>query len=283
MTAARRIDAHVHFWKLARGDYGWITPELAPLMRDFGPDDLRPHLAAAGIDAVVLVQAAPTAAETRFLLDIAAAEPLVAGVVGWADMAAPDAPDAVAALAENPRLRGVRPMIQDIPDTDWMLRAEPAPAFRAVAETGLRFDALVKPRHLRNLSRLLERHPDLKTVVDHGAKPDIAGGGFAAWADDIRAVAEGSAALCKLSGLATEAGAGWRADDLRPTIDHLVAVFGPDRLMFGSDWPVLTLAATYEAWLAALAACLSGLDDTALAGIFGGNAARFYGLAAAPA
>jgi len=114
---------------------------------------------------------------------------------------------------------------------------ELAPAFRAVAETGLRFDALVKPRHLRNLRRLLERHPDLKTVIDHGAKPDIAGGGFAAWADDIRAVAEGSAALCKLSGLVTEAGAGWRADDLRPTIDQLVAVFGPERLMFGSDCP----------------------------------------------
>ncbi|MEX2009626.1 MAG: amidohydrolase family protein, partial [Dongiaceae bacterium] len=161
MTAARRVDAHVHFWKLARGDYGWITPEVAPLMRDFGPDDLRPHLAAAGIDAVVLVQAAPTAAETRFLFDIAAAEPLVAGVVGWTDMAAADA---IAALAENPRLRGVRPMIQDIADVDWMLRDELAPAFRAVAETGICFDALVKPPHLRNLRRLLERHPDLKTV-----------------------------------------------------------------------------------------------------------------------
>ena len=172
----RRVDAHQHFWRLARGDYGWLTPAKGPIYRDFGPADLTPLLARAGIDATVLVQAAPTVDETRFLLELARTTPVVAGVVGWAPLDAPDAPDVVAALAREPALKGLRPMLHDIPDVDWMLRPEVAPGLRAIAAADLTFDALVRPPHLPNLRRLLERHPDLRVVIDHGAKPEIGRG-----------------------------------------------------------------------------------------------------------
>ena len=173
---ARRVDAHQHFWRLDRADYGWLTPAQAPIYRDFEPADLAPLLARAGIDATVLVQAAPTVAETRFLLELAAATPAVAGVVGWAPLAAPNAPDVVAELARAPHLKGLRPMIHDIPDVDWMLGPALAPGLRAIAASDLVFDALVRPPHLPNLRRLLDRHPDLRVVIDHGAKPEIGEG-----------------------------------------------------------------------------------------------------------
>jgi len=168
MTGARprRVDAHQHFWRLARGDYGWLTPEKGPIYRDFGAADLTPLLARAGIDATVLVQAAPTVDETRFLLDLARTTPVVAGVVGWAPLDAPDAPDVVAALAREPALKGLRPMIHDIPDVDWMLGPEVARGLRAIAAADLTFDALVRPPHLPNLRRLLDRHPELRVVID---------------------------------------------------------------------------------------------------------------------
>ena len=154
------IDAHQHFWQLARGDYGWLTPELKPLYRDFMPDDLTPHLAQHEIDGTILVQAAPTVAETEFLLGIADATPFVLGVVGWTDFAAPSAAKDIAHVAQYPKLVGLRPMIQDIADDDWMLRAELAPAFEAMIDADLTFDALVLPRHLPNLRRILSRYPE---------------------------------------------------------------------------------------------------------------------------
>lgn len=280
---ARVIDAHQHFWRLDRGDYGWITPDLAPIYRDFGPGDLAPLLAAAGIGETILVQAAPTAAETRFLLHTAWATSFVAGVVGWADMAAPDAPDAIARLAEDASLVGIRPMIHDIPDPDWMLGRALEPAFRALIELDLTFDALVRPRHLANLRVLLARHPDLRLIIDHGAKPDLAGWGRsretrAAWAEAMQGLARSTPAACKLSGLVTEAGRGWRVDDLRPYVEHLLECFGTDRVIWGSDWPVVDLAGGYAAWWDATQACLTGLDPDARAKVLGGNAARYYGV-----
>jgi L-fuconolactonase len=280
---ARRIDAHQHFWRLDRGDYGWITPDLAPIHRDFGPGDLAPLLAAAGIGETILVQAAPTDAETRFLLHTAWATSFVAGVVGWADLAAPDAPDALARLAEDASLVGIRPMIHDIPDPDWMLGPALEPAFRALVELDLTFDALVRPRHLASLRVLLARHPDLRVVVDHGAKPDIAGWGRsrearAAWAEAMRGLARETGAACKLSGLVTEAGPGWRAGDLRPYVELLLEGFGADRVIWGSDWPVVGLAGGYAAWWDATQACLAGVGADEQAKILGGNAARYYGV-----
>ena len=203
------IDAHQHFWQLNRGDYGWLTPDLKPLYRDFMPDDLTPHLQQTGIDGTILVQAAPTIAETEFLLKIADETPFVLGVVGWVDFAASSAVEDIARLAENPALVGLRPMIQDIADDDWMLRPDLAPAFDAMIKADLTFDALVLPRHLPRLRKLLSRYPDLRTVIDHGAKPDISGGQFDTWANDISIIANESSAYCKLSGLLTEAGADW--------------------------------------------------------------------------
>lgn len=274
----RRIDSHVHFWALARGDYGWLTPDLAPLYRDFGRDDLAPLIAAAGIDAIILVQAAPSEAETRYLLDAAVDYDRVAGVVGWADMAASDAPSRIAAMAENKLLKGIRPMIHDIPEIDWVLRPELGPAFRALVAHDLAFDALVRPPHLPALRRLADRHPDLRIVIDHGAKPAIADSRFDDWAAAMAGFARGTPVFCKLSGLVTESGADWTDDRLRPYVDHLVAAFSPARLLWGSDWPVLTLAADYGAWWAAANRLLAGIDEHGRACIFGGNAAEFYRL-----
>lgn len=274
----RRIDSHVHFWALARGDYGWLTPDLGPLYRDFDRDHLAPLIDAAGVDAVVLVQAAPSEAETDFLLDRAAQYDRVAGVVGWIDMAAGDASSRIDALAENRRLKAIRPMIHDIPEIGWMLREELAPAFRALVAHDLAFDALVRPVHLAALRRLADRHPDLRIVIDHGAKPDIANDGFDGWAASMAGLARETPVYCKLSGLVTEAGADWTEDRLRRYVDHLVTEFTPFRLLWGSDWPVVTLAASYGAWWATANRLLAGLDEVGRERIFGGSAAEFYHL-----
>jgi L-fuconolactonase len=277
-----RIDAHHHVWTLSRGDYGWLqpTPSLASICRDFTLAELRPPLAAAGIDATVLVQAAPTLAETRFLLDVARESGgLVRGVVGWADLGAADAIDTLAALARDPLLKSVRPMLQDLADHEWIARPEVQPALAALPPLGVRFDALIKPLHLRSLLHVLERHPDLEVVVDHCAKPDIAGQRWQPWADDIAALARDTNAHCKLSGLVTEAGTRWSVDALRRYVDHVLDCFGPKRVLWGSDWPVVTLAASYQAWSSATDTLLAGMSPVDREAIRGGNARRFYGLA----
>jgi L-fuconolactonase len=273
-----QVDAHQHFWRLSRGDYGWLTPELAPIHRDFGPADLRPLTRAAGVERTVLVQAAPTEAETGFLLELAEEEPLVAGVVGWVDFEAEDAAHRIAALAARPKLVGLRPMMQDMADDRWMLREELAPALRAMAEEGLTFDALVFPRHLPTLSEFAHRYPGLDIVIDHAAKPDIAAGARDSWARDIGAIAGETRLVCKLSGLITEAGPGWSAEQLRPYVEILLEAFGADRLMWGSDWPVVNLAGSYASWRTAAETLLAGRSDDERAAIFGQTASVFYGL-----
>ncbi|MEM1428075.1 MAG: amidohydrolase family protein [Pseudomonadota bacterium] len=273
-----RIDAHQHFWALARGDYGWLTPDLAPIYRDFGPDDLHPLLTSHGIDGTVLVQAAPTAAETRYMLDLAATHDFVLGVVGWADLEDTDAPDALAALAREPKLVGLRPMIQDIADPDWMLQPALSPAFEAMSALGLVFDALTLPKHLPNLRKLLARHRELRVVIDHISKPRIAAGAFQDWATDIAAIARETTAHVKLSGLVTEAGDDWTVEDLEPFAAHVLNVFGADRVLWGSDWPVCTLAATYDQWVAATQSLLAPLAPGEREAVLGRNAQRLYAL-----
>ncbi|MCE9596156.1 MAG: amidohydrolase family protein [Planctomycetes bacterium] len=279
MAATARVDAHQHFWKVARGDYGWLTPALPALYRDFGPEDLAPLLARHGLDATILVQAAPTLAETEFLLDLAARTPFVVGVVGWVDFEARDAVATLARLAEHPKLVGVRPMIQDVADERWMLRADFEPVFRALVELDLAFDALVLPRHLAHLLRLVERHPDLRVVIDHCAKPAIRDGarwsGFARWRDELSQLARSPRVAAKLSGLATEARDGWTVDDLAPFVEHVLAEFLPDRLMWGSDWPVVLNAGGYSRWWDATQTLLSGRTRDEH-GLFGRNALDFY-------
>jgi L-fuconolactonase len=271
-----RIDAHHHLWTLARGDYGWLTSDLAPIYRDFSLADLAPHLAAAGIEGTILVQAAPTEAETMFLLGIAENAEVVRGVVGWTDFDAADAMPRIDVLAARKLLVGLRPMVQDIADDDWLLGPALVPLLKAMAGYGLVFDALVKPRHLPRLLRVIDSHPDLQFVLDHCGKPQIATGEIAVWQRDIALLAKRPNIVCKLSGLATEAAPDWRIADLREAVDHVLACFGPARLLWGSDWPVVNLAGGYAKWLAAARALLADLSQDEKADVFGNNAARIY-------
>jgi L-fuconolactonase len=271
-----RIDAHHHLWTLARGDYGWLTPALEPIYRDFALPDLAPLLAAARIEGTILLQAAPTEAETLFMLDIAESADVVRGVVGWTDFDAADGVARIDAMAAHPLLVGLRPMVQEIPDDDWLLRPALAPLLGAMAGHGLVFDALALPRHLSRLLRVIDRHGDLQFVLDHCAKPHLKTGDIADWRADIADVAARDNIVCKLSGLVTEAGPDWQITDLRPTVDHILKCFGPKRLLWGSDWPVLNLAGDYEGWLAASETLLADLSVDEKAAIFGGNAARIY-------
>lgn len=271
-----RIDAHQHFWSLARGDYGWLTPEMEPIYRDFLPADLGPLLTEAGIDGTILVQAAPTVAETEFMIGLAREEPFIRGVVGWVDFEDPRAPGEIARLAGQSALVGLRPMIQDIADDDWMLGEGLVTTFGALIAADLTFDALTLPRHLPALRELLARHPNMRTVIDHGSKPMIRDGIMDGWHQDMAALASETSAFCKLSGLVTEARADWTVDDLRPYVDHLLDTFGPDRLVWGSDWPVCTLASSYGEWVEATGELLSGLAEDERSAILGGNAARAY-------
>jgi len=273
-----KIDAHQHFWALERGDYGWLTPELKPIYRDFLPDDLQPSLRRAGIEGTVLVQAAPTVAETEYLLSLAAENSFIKGVVGWVDFDAPDAAQEIAKLAGNPALVGLRPMIQDIDDPNWMLGANLAPAFQALQHFDLAFFALVLPRHLGQLFELLKRYPNMRSVIDHGAKPEIRDNTFSDWAADMAALANGTNAYCKLSGLVTEAARDWTTENLRPYVDHLLDTFGPQRLIWGSDWPVCTLASSYDRWVDTTETLLATQTDADRVAILGGNAANFYNL-----
>ena len=275
-----RIDSHQHFWTIKRDDYGWLTPDQVALYRDFQPANLSPLLKQAGIDRTVLVQAAPTVEETRYLLGLAERHEFVAAVVGWVDMQ--DRAASVQVLEEltlNPYFRGVRPMIQDIPDPGWILRPSLSEAFQFIVDHGLCFDALVKPVHLPHLLALLDRQPDLKVVVDHCAKPDIGGGEWLSWADQIGRIAAESAAYCKVSGLITETNSTQSYLDLHPYMDHVLACFGPDRVMWGSDWPVLTGRDRYCGWHSATQRWLSSLNARDREAIEGGTAARFYSIA----
>jgi len=271
-----RIDAHHHLWALARGDYGWLTPALAPIYRDFDLSDFKPLLAASRIEGTILVQAAPTEAETLFLLDIAEGAELVRGVVGWTDFDAADAAARIETLAARELLVGLRPMVQDIADEDWLLRPALAPLLTAMAKQRLVFDALVLPRHLTRLIAVVDRHADLPFVLDHCAKPYLATGDIAQWKQHIAELAQRSNVVCKLSGLVTEARADWQIADLRPAVDHVRNCFGPQRLLWGSDWPVVDLAGGYAKWFAATEILLADTTADEKTALFGGNAARVY-------
>ena len=277
------IDAHHHLWQLSRADYGWIgngnNPAVAPIERDYLAEDYRRIAAANGVVGSIAVQAAQTMAETRWLLQQADnSGGLIRGVVGWVDMAAANASELLGDLARDPLLRGIRPMLQEIPDTQWILQPNIRPALRAVMQLDLSFDLLVRPPHLKPALALLERHPDLRAIVDHGGKPQIAQGMWQPWADDIGLLAHETSVYCKLSGLVTEAGPGCKVADLRRYAEHLIECFGPERLVWGSDWPVMLLNGDYHGWLAASREFISGLSKADQSAIMGDNAIRFYRL-----
>jgi len=269
------VDAHQHFWNPARGDYGWLTPDL-PIHRVYGPDDLAPLMKAAGVDASIIVQAAPTAVETDYMLGIARRTPSVLGVVGWIDLAAADAAAQVRARAADPLFLGVRPMLQDIAQPDWILRPELDSGLRAIAEAGLVFDALVLSHQLDVAVELASRHANLSIVLDHGAKPKLGdGAAMVAWRADMARLAAKPNVVCKLSGLLTELPKGADVANVKQSADALFDLFGSQRLLWGSDWPVLTLAGDYQGWAAQARDLIAanGADETA---VMGGNALRIY-------
>jgi L-fuconolactonase len=277
------IDAHHHLWKVSRGDYFWLDsrkePSLAPIERDFLLDEYHDLAGTHRISGSVLVQAAQTVAETQWLLEQASnSKGLIRGVVGWADMMAKDAPDTIARLARNKTLRSLRPMLQDIPDVDWVLQPALDPAFRTLIELDLRFDVLIRPPHLESALTVLARYPELRAVIDHGAKPDIAHGMWQPWADGIERIARETGAWCKVSGLVTETSGNWSIDDLRRYVNHLIECFGPERLLWGSDWPVATLASGYGRWLQTAQQLLGSLSALEREKIMGANALAFYEL-----
>jgi len=276
-----QIDAHQHFWHPARGDYDWMPLDDTTLSRPYGPVDLAAERERLGIGHTVLVQAAATVQETEYMLGIADATPHVAAVVGWIDFEKHTDLDQLKRFANHPKFVGVRPMIQDNPDDDWMLRDDVQWGYRAVLDLGLTFDALGFPRHLTNFLTLLRRYPEMRAVVDHSMKPQIrnhSAASFRFWADGMRRIAKQTGAFCKLSGLVTEANLEWTVEQLRPYADHILTTFGPNRVMWGSDWPVCRLQCEYGDWLAAAKTLTESLDPAGRARVFGGTASDFYGL-----
>ncbi|MFB9950081.1 amidohydrolase family protein [Rhizobium puerariae] len=271
-----RIDAHQHFWRIADRAGQWPPPALAAIHRDFMPVDLKPLLDQASVDGTVLVQTMENEADTAFMLDLADRTPFILGVVGWVDMKAADAPANIARLAQHPKLRGFRPMLQDIADDYWIDDPRLDAAVAAMIEHGLVFDALVLPHHLGPLLNFACRHPGLPIVIDHGAKPPIAEGRFIGWHAPMKTLAGLPRVHCKLSGLLTEAG-DQKPQAVRPYAETIVDLFGPERVIWGSDWPVLRLAGDYRAWLGQ---CLDMVPNEHHVAVFGGNARRFYRLGA---
>jgi len=272
------IDSHQHFWNPTRGDYGWMPEDHPILSRAYGPVDLAPILDTHGVDQTIIVQAAPTIAETEYMLGIADATPSVAGVVGWIDFEKPSDAVALKRLAQHQKFLGVRPMIQDIPDETWMLRDDIQWAYELLCDLDLTFDALGFPQHMAHFHTIAERYPAMRVVLNHCMKPQIrdhSPENFKTWSDQISRLADETQAFCKLSGIVTEAD-GWSLEKLAPYVHHVIEAFGAERVMWGSDWPVCRLEAEYDAWLNAATTLLNDLPESARADVFGGTARRFY-------
>ena len=277
------VDAHHHFWTPSRHDYYWMAgAELDPIRRTFGPDDLRPLLTAAGVDATVLVQTVPSVPETREFMVTAAATDFVAGVVGWVDLTDPAVADTLAELRSQPNGRtlvGIRHQVHDETDAEWLLRPDVQRGLAAVRDAGLAYDILVRPRELPAALATANALPDMRFVIDHIAKPPIASGEIDAWSALMEPFRPLTHVSCKLSGMITEARwADWTPSDLRPYVHRAVDIFGTGRVMYGSDWPVCLLAGSYGAVKSALEEALPPLSPEEWTNVFGGNAIRIYGL-----
>jgi L-fuconolactonase len=281
-----RIDSHQHFWQLSRGDYSWLTKDLGVLYRDFLPVDIKSELSYANVSNTILVQAADTLAETDFMFSQASISDFVSGIVGWVDMECPKVLLQISKFMENPYFKGIRPMIQDIEDVDWMLKPELTPIFNFLEDNELSFDALVLPKHLQNLQCLLAQHPKLRVVIDHGGKPeiakalgcDISNSVNRKWAEDIEQLAKNNNVFCKLSGLLTEAGDKASYADIEPYMAHLLNCFGASKLMWGSDWPVVNLTSDYSTWVDIASNFIQQRPIEEQQNIWSGAAKNFYRL-----
>ena len=272
------IDAHQHYWNPARGDHSWMPQGHPILDRTYHPRDLEPLLNRHGIARTVLVQAADTINETEYMLGMADVTDSIAAVVGWVDFEDPSQLKQLERLAQHPKFVGVRPMIQDIADVNWMLRDDVQWGYQAVIDLDLTFDALGFPKHLDNFHTLLTRYPDMRCVIDHCMKPQIRDSAYQDWAPGIDRLARDTTACIKLSGIVTESDDDWTVADLKPYVDHVLETFGPRRIMWGSDWPVCLLQASYDLWHDAALELTDHLNDADKSRIFGGTATEFYRL-----
>jgi len=274
-----RIDAHQHFWRYNPMEYAWISDEMATLRRDFLPEDLEPALDSVGFDGAVAVQARQSLKETRWLLELAGRHGFIRAVVGWVDLRSPDLPSQLESLAQHRKLAGVRHVIQDEADDDFMMRPEFRRGIAQLVDFNLTYDLLLYPKHLPVALKLVEEFPDQPFVLDHIAKPRIADRLLSPWKEQITAMASFPNVYCKLSGMLTEARwREWQPDDFRPYLDTVFEAFGSARLMIGSDWPVCLLSADYGQAMHVVIDYLRGLPAEAQAGVLGENCARFYSI-----
>jgi L-fuconolactonase len=274
-----RVDSHQHFWDLSSGAYDWPTEDDGPIFRSFAPADLAPELAAARIDATVVVQTNDTLVDTDAMVAAAATNPWIAGIVGWAPLTDLRAAAEVIEARLDRGLRGIRHLIHREDDPDWLVRADVERGLSLIASYGLTFDVVaVFPNHLRHVATVADRHPDLVLVIDHLAKPPIRGTGWDVWRRQMADAADRPNVMAKLSGLDTAAGTDWTTDELRPSVDVALEAFGPDRLLFGSDWPVCLQVSAYGDVVSATERSLEGLTPTERAAVFGGAAQRVYRL-----
>jgi len=273
------IDAHHHLWRYSPLEYSWIDDGMTSLRRDFLLADLERELAVAGVDGTVAVQARQTLEETDWLLSVAEGSRLLRGVVGWAPIASRDFPVILDRLKSDKKLKGLRHVIQGESDDNYINRPDFNRGIKALAETGLVYDILIFEKHLAATIEFVDRHPNQVFVLDHIAKPPIRDSVLKPWKRNISELARRTNVCCKLSGLVTEAGwSTWSDADLRPYVDVVLDAFTPKRLMFGSDWPVCLLAATYERWFESLSRSINQLSPTEKGGIMGGNAIKIYHL-----
>lgn len=275
-NTTEKIDSHQHFWQLSRGDYSWLTPDLFALYKNYKPDDYNKFRQQHNVTSTVLVQAAATTAETRFLLSLAKQYSWIGAVVGWIDFTAKDALNQLDTLLCHSQFSGLRPMLENIEDLDFILNPAFTEIFNQCSHNHISFDALVTPRHLNNLRTVLLRHPDLDAVIDHAGKPTAVNQHFDLWAHDIKLLADQTNTLCKISGLVVAAYA--TADSLEPYFHHLLECFGSSRLMWGSDWPVVNLTADYTTWVDITQRLVAALSATEKKDIWYNTAKNFYRL-----
>ena len=274
-----KVDSHHHFWKYDPGEYAWINESMGAIKRDFLPENLLKEMAKTGIRAVVSVQARQSIEETRWLLELADDNPFIKGVVGWAPLVDPSVEGFIEEVASHSRLKAIRHVLQDEPDGQYMLRYDFNRGIDSLKEYGLGYDILIFHYHLPAAVTFVDRHPHQIFVLDHIAKPAIQRGERKPWADDIRSLAERENVYCKLSGMVTEAEYGaWSYDRLVPYMDAVIEAFGPQRVMFGSDWPVCLLSAGYEEWVGIVARYLQPLSDDEQDAVWHGTAEKAYGL-----
>jgi len=273
------VDSHQHFWQVGRFDYPWMSRKGEVLYRDYLPPALEPILRRCGVEKTILVQASNSLEETRWLLSLADQYPFIAGVVGWIDLSVREVGQQLSEFIAHPKFKGVRHLVESEPSNDWLIQPNVLDGLRTLASAGVSFDLLVHTRHLKHARTVAESCPELSLVVDHMAKPPIASGEISDWARAIKEVAACPNVSCKLSGLVTEASwSDWRIEDLKRFVDTALEYFGPQRLMFGSDWPVCLLAASYDRVLESFQSLLADLNDEERSCIFSRNATEFYRL-----